>query len=96
MDDKIPKTKDGHIIYPNMPVYICRPYTTVQIEKATVYCVLADDWVGSTTGYYCVLVERRYYNGEYWEDGNTESTSVLFFNEAECLKEAKEIEKDLR
>jgi hypothetical protein len=88
VSDKIPRTADGQIIYPMMPVYICQPYSTQKSCKVTVYYVFSDEAYSEKRKHWCVLLEKRYYNGEYWEDGNTEHVSQLYADESECLRVA--------
>ena len=94
-DPKSPRTVDGEIIYPGMVVYICTPYA---IDRATVYCVIADEHNKKNNNYryWCVLDENRYYNArtERWEDGDTEIITRLFANYDKCRKAAIQIEQD--
>jgi hypothetical protein len=87
IDPKIPQTADGHIIYPGMVVFICDPYSIEKAHKDTVYCVLAH----SENNYFCVLEGERYFDGEYWNDGNLEHTSRVFSNYQRCLIAAHEL-----
>jgi hypothetical protein len=87
-DSKIPQTADGQIIYPGMSVFICQPYSKEKFSKATVYCV-----IGSDNQYYCILEENRYFDGEYWDDGNTEHTCRVFADCQECLKSHRTLEE---
>jgi hypothetical protein len=88
-DPKIPRTADGQIIYPGMSVFICKAYSIEKFSKATVYCVFGGD-----NQYYCVLQENRYFDGEYWDDGNTEHVSCVFADCQQCLIAAHKIEND--
>jgi hypothetical protein len=91
-DPKIPRTVDGEIIYPGMTVYICSPYAINNVDRATVYSVIADEGnkINNDYRYWCVLAENRYYNsrGGCWEDGNTEIITRLFANYDECRNAA--------
>jgi hypothetical protein len=91
-DPKIPRTVDGEIIYPGMTVYICSPYAINDVDRATVYSVIADEdnTKNDVYRYWCVLVENRYYNsrGECWEEGDTEIITRLFANYDECRNAA--------
>lgn len=80
-DDKIPRTADGHIIYPMMPVFLCSPYSVPQVIPQTVHHVLE--------GGHCVLVENMFSAGDYHEDGNTEHSSWLYASRDECRKTAE-------
>lgn len=80
--DKIPKTADGKIIFPGMKVFICSPYSNKKTYPATIHHV--------EIGNECFLIENQYFNGEWWEDGNTENASNLYESESECLKNANE------
>ncbi len=82
---KVPKTADGFPIYPGMPVFICSPYSTKKSYKATIYNVGYGE-ASVNNDYFCVLVENRYFDGEYWNDGNTEHVSKIFADETECLR----------
>jgi hypothetical protein len=87
-DSKIPQTADGQIIYPGMSVFICKPYSEEKFRIATVYCVIGED-----NQYYCVLKEDRYFDGEHWNDGNTEHTCRVFADCQECLKYYRTLEE---
>jgi hypothetical protein len=87
-DSRIPQTADGQIIYPGMPVFICEPYSIEKFSKATVYCV-----IGENNQYYCILEENRYFDGEHWNDGNTEHVSRVFADCQECLKLYRTLEE---
>jgi hypothetical protein len=88
-DAKIPQTGDGQIIYPGMPVFICEPYSIEKLSKATVYCV-----IGENNQYYCILEENRCFDGEYWDDGNTEHVSRVFADCQQCLVAVSKIESE--
>lgn len=94
--DKIPKTADGQIIYPGMSVYVMTPFSVEKVQKATVYCVLEDRYTRKPNGGYCVLEENREYNGEWWEDGNTEHTSRVFADENACHMARRLLEANRR
>jgi hypothetical protein len=85
----VPCTADGHVIYPGMVVFVCSPYSTVKSHKVTIYSV-GDGESSEGNNYSCVISENRYYNGEYWEEGNTESVCVMYADETECLRVANE------
>ena len=88
-DSKIPQTADGQIIYPGMPGFICEPYSIEEFRKATIYCVLRHG-----NHYCCVLDEDRYFDGEYWNDGNTEALNRVFADRDQCLIAVRKLVED--
>lgn len=95
MNDRIPRTADGHIIYPYMPVFLCSPYSIEKSIPLTVYSVEGNDGFSEKNDYTCVICENRHYdcNRDYWATGNYEHVSQLYANEDECLRAANEINK---
>ena len=86
----IPTTADGRVIYPGMIVYIPEPFSVEQLTTAKVYCVLE-----SVKGTYaCVLEENRYFDGENWQDGNTEYTSAIYAARENCIAYVVAKERD--
>lgn len=91
--EKVPRTADGHIIYPGMPVFIEYAYTVEKVKPATIYCVEGDDGVASEQNrYFCVLSENRWFDEsrDRWDNGNTEHVNRVYASEAECLRVAHE------
>lgn len=91
--DKTPRTADGHPVYPGMKVYVMSPFSIEKLHEATIYCVLSGET--KNVPYWCVLEENRYFDGEHWDDGNTESINWVFADEQACRdavakREAKE------
>ena len=80
---KIPRTADRYIIYPGMPVFICYPYSIPKAIPKTIHHV--------EEGNYCIFNENRYLDNDHWEDGNTEHTSIIFFNKKKCIQFALNI-----
>lgn len=87
-DPKIPRTADGEIIYPGMPVFIVEAFSIERVSKGTVYCVLKC----GENEYDCVIEEERFYDGYSWNDGNTEHTSRVFSDYDKCNEFAKRLE----
>jgi hypothetical protein len=95
--DKIPLTVDGEIIYPNMTLYFRSPYSIEKFHTGTVYSVVFEKWGTSEVQsdyYYIIINENRHYNGEWWEDGNTEHISIAYANKEICLSESNKIYND--
>lgn len=87
--DRLPRTADNHIIYPGMPIFICSPYSIEKAIPKTIHHVEGDNGQSSESNqYWCVFNEDRYFNYEYWEDGNMEHVSIIFADKEECLKVA--------
>ena len=85
-NSKIPKTGDGYIIYPGMPVYICKPFSINMYSEDTIYCVEKDVDSGE---FFVVLEGSRFFNEGcgLWDEGNTSHVSSVFFEKEKCLQE---------
>lgn len=92
--NKLPLTVDGEIIYPGMMLYFREPYSIEKFYTGTVYAVLVETWAPNQNPldyYYIILNENRHYNGEWWEDGNTEHISIAYADKEICLAESNRI-----
>lgn len=86
---RIPMTADGKIIYPGMTVYVVESFSAEKISVATIYSV-----IGRNCYYSCILEENRYFDGEYWNDGNLEHTSRVYADKEKCLAAVNKIEEE--
>jgi len=87
--NRIPMTGDGKIIYPGMSVYVVEPFSVEKFSEATIYCVIKECDV-----YACVLEENRFFDGECWNDGNTECVYRVYADKEKCLAASNKIEKE--